>query len=675
MKQIKLLNLKLVNFKGIQDLDIDFNGSDARVFGENGTGKTTVFDAFVWLLFDKDSSNNSAGRMGIKTLDSDGNVIHHLDHTVEATLLVDDTEMELKKVYKEQWTRHRGSISEKFNGHTTDHYINGVPSKKKEYDETIESIVSEDVFQLLTNPSYFNEVLHWKKRRDLLFEVAGDLTEKEIIESHDELKDLLDVLNGNSVEDHKAIVAAKLKEINKQIDEIPTRIDEINRNMPDITGLNEVNINKEIETLNKKVNDKSEQINSIKNGSEVNELKKQISDIDLKIANVRNEHTQNEQNELHKLKLRLQEEGSNHEILQGDVRGFMQQKKINDNDIEEFERQMDLLRNEYKQLQEDHAEWIDREFEHNDDDCVCPTCKQDLPVEKIDEAIAEFNKNKADTLEKIKSRQEEINEEGITLKNKVESLQNKNESVKGEIERITTIGKKKVEEIELLKKKIERAESQVTPVEKNEQYIKLNEEKQSLENRIKELEQSVESSVREVNKEIEELKDNQRSSQADLAKIEQSKQSEQRIKELENEERELAAAYEKHNKELFLTEEFTRRKVEMLTENINNKFKHARFNLFRELISNDGLEEICETTYNGVPYGAGLNNAAKINVGLDIINTLSKHYGVQAPIFVDNAESVTKLIDVDAQVISLVVSEPDKELRIEADEDKESEVA
>ena len=116
--------------------------------------------------------------------------------------------------------------------------------------------------------------------------------------------------------------------------------------------------------------------------------------------------------------------------------------------------------------------------------------------------------------------------------------------------------------------------------------------------------------------------------------------------------------------ELYLTEEFIRTKVNLLEEKINGMFQYARFNLFKTNI-NGGLEEICETTYKGVGYSAGLNNAARINVGLDIINTLSKHYGILAPIFIDNAEAVTKLIPTDSQTISLIVSEPDKELRVE----------
>src|SRR5690625_2233585 len=294
MKQIKLLNLKLSNFKGIKELEIDINGNDTRVYGDNGTGKTTIFDAFVWLLFNKDSNNNS--NFDIKTLDNDGNVIHRLDHEVEATLLIDGKETTLKKVYKEKWTKRRGSVTESFSGHTTDYYINGVPSKKKEYDDMIQSIVDEDVFQLITNPSYFNEVLHWKDRRELLLKIAGDITDEDVIASNKDLAKLLDVLNGNSIDDHKKIIAAKRREINKKLEEIPTRIDEIHRNLPDVSHLDETQLKSDIDKLSFEIEEKENEINKMRLGSTANELKRQVSDIELKIANVRNEHTQNEQN-------------------------------------------------------------------------------------------------------------------------------------------------------------------------------------------------------------------------------------------------------------------------------------------------------------------------------------------------------------------------------------------
>lgn len=669
--EIKLISLSITNFKGIKNLFLDLEGEDARLFGENATGKTTTFDAFTWLLFDKDSQNKKDFQ--IKTL-VDGKAVSKLDHEVEAVLEVDGRQLTLRKVFKEKWTKKRGSITESFSGHTTDYYVNGVPAKKKEYEEAIADLVEEDVFRLLTNPSQFNEQLHWKDRRDLLLEIAGDITDEEVIASDKKLAKLLEVLNGNSIEDHRKIIAAKRRDINKEIDLIPVRIDEIHRGLPDVSGLDESKIKDDINKISLDIEAKNEQINSIKNGAETNELKKQISDIELQIANVRNEHTQNEQQELYKLKARLQEEQSNLTIMRSDLRGLEQQKQSNLQLINNYEAQMQQLREDYVDAQSEYERQSKLEFNHKDE-CVCPTCEQELPEEQIEAAITKFNLNKSNLLEQIVKKQADINTKGKELKAKSEEIKEENESLQKKIDKITEQGKKKASEIEKLEQSIEEAESTVKPVEENEQYIKLNDEKKELELQIKRLEQSVEESINKVRAEISKLKtEDQAALQDDLSKFKQVNTAKERIKHLEEQEKALAAEFEELEHQLYLTEVFTRKKVNMLTEKINSKFKHARFNLFKENI-NGGLEEICETTFDGVPYSSGLNNAARINVGLDIINTLSEHYGVRAPIFIDNAESVIDLIDIDSQVISLVVSKGDKELRIETKSKTESEVA
>lgn len=667
---INLLSLKLTNFKGIKSFELKANGQNTSVFGDNATGKTTLVDAFVWLLFNKDSQNKTD--FEIKTL-VDGKPIHKLDHEVEATLLVNNKELTLKKVYKEKWTKKRGSVSDEFTGHSTDYYVNEVPVKKSEFDQTISDLVNEDVFKLLTNPSYFNEKIHWKERRDLLLEIAGDITDEDVIASNKDLAKLLDVLNGNSIDDHKKIIAAKRKKINEELDIIPVRIDEIHRGLTDLSGLNEKTIKDTIQTLTAQIDEKNEQINSIRNGSEVNELKKQISDIELKISNVRNEHTQNEQQELFKLKAKLQEEQSNHTILQGEVKGLLLQQKTNEQLISSKQDQMKSLREEYQESQAVYETINASEFDH-ENECVCPTCEQSLPQEQITEASTKFNLNKSKELEKIIDRQKDINVKGKGLKGEVEEIQHENEEFQKKIDKIIEQGKAKVTAIEKIEEKIKQAELVVKPVEENDQYIQLVEQKKALEQQIDQLNQSVEESISKVRVEIEKLKEQLAKSQADLSSIEVSKRSKERILELEEQSKKLAKEFEELEHQLYLAEEFTRTKVNMLTEKINSKFKYARFNLFKENI-NGGLEEICETTFDGVPYSSGLNNAARINVGLDIINTLSTHYGVQAPIFIDNAESVTSLIDIDSQLISLVVSEKDKELRVETDSAKESEVA
>lgn len=665
--EIKLINLTITNFKGIKNLVLNLEGEDAGVFGENATGKTTTFDAFTWLLFDKDSQNKKDFQ--IKTL-VDGKAVSKLDHEVEAVLEVDGKQLALRKVFKEKWAKKRGSLTDSFSGHTTDYYVNGVPAKKKEYEESIANLVEEDVFRLLTNPNQFNEQLHWKDRRDLLLEIAGDITDEDVIATDKELAKLIDVLNGNSIEDHRKIIAAKRKEINKEIDLIPIRVDEIHRGLPDVSGLNESKIRTDIDKISFDIEAKNEQINSIKNGSETNELKKQISDIDLQIANVRNEHTQNEQQETFKLKTRLQEEQSNLTIMRGDLRGLEQQKQSNNSLVKNYEEQMQSLRDQFVESQKQYDLQSAQDFNH-EDECVCPTCEQELPEEKIKATKTKFNFNKSKLLESIIQRQADINANGKDLKTKSEEIAEENESLQKKIGKITEQGKKKASDIEKLELSIKEAESIVKPVEENEQFIKLTDDKKVLEQQIKRLEQSVEESINKVRAEINKLKlEDQASLQEDLNKFGLIKASSERIQQLEDQEKALATEFEELEHQLHLTEVFTRKKVNMLTEKINSKFKYARFNLFKENI-NGGLEEICETTFEGVPYSSGLNNAARINVGLDIINTLSEHYGVRAPIFIDNAESVIDLIDIDSQVISLVVSKGDKELRVETKADME----
>ena len=135
-----------------------------------------------------------------------------------------------------------------------------------------------------------------------------------------------------------------------------------------------------------------------------------------------------------------------------------------------------------------------------------------------------------------------------------------------------------------------------------------------------------------------------------------------RIQELKEDARNASEVLEGIDSMLFAIEEFVRYKARFVEESINDLFRVASFRLFREQ-ANGGLEERCDAQYGGVPF-LGLNNGRKVNVGIDIINALSRHYGVLVPLFVDNAEAVTQLEASDTQVIRLVVSESDKELRM-----------
>ncbi|RFA37061.1 hypothetical protein CAI16_03035 [Virgibacillus dokdonensis] len=687
MKVIKLLHLKLVNFKGIKEFELPTNGQDLNIYAQNEGGKTTIFDAFTWLLFNKGSKDNQD--FGIKTI-RNGEVVHNLNHEVEAVLDVDGKEYKLKKVFKEKWTQKKGSATKEFTGHTTKYFSRDVPISKKEYDDLIKEIIGtdqvdsflkrykkmkvENVFKLLTVPNFFVDGLHWKERRELLLEITGNISDEEILDSETKFEKLKNALNGNSIEDHKLVIASRKKEINDRLKVIPELINENHLNIPDLNGLDEQKIHKQIDKLSSEIDLKNDRISALKNGDEINDLKKQISNIDYEINNIRNEHAQNEKQEVFKLQARLQEEKSNLSILQGDVKGKMQQKSANDERIKDIERQLVELREQYKESQEQYRLQNELTFDH-ESNCVCPTCEQDLPEEKIEEAVANFNRNKSNLLEKIQGRIEGLNKKGPELAKKVEEIKKENDVVQADIDKITEQGSKKKEDIEKLEEKIKKAESTVTPIEETQEYKTLVKQKELIEQQIEQLQQLVYESVNGVREEIKSIKEEQAKLQVDLSKVSQAKQIQERINALENEQKDLAEQYESMEHEDYLINEFTNKKVQLIDEKVSKYFEITRFKMFEKQV-NGGLDDRCEPTYKGVPFSEGLNDGAKFSVGIDIINVLSKHFGIQAPIFFDNAEQVTKfLVEPVAQMIAMYASEKDKELRVETKPKEESEVA
>lgn len=651
MKNIQLHELHLRNFKGIKSFSLKVEGGTAEVYGDNATGKTSLFDGFMWLLFDKDSQNKKD--FDIKTIDNNGNVQHGLEHEVEAIIYVNNQKVQLRKIYKEKWTKRRGASKAEFTGHTTDYYINEVPSKKKEFESKVQEIVDENVFKLLTNPAYFNTQLNKKERRDLLLEIAGDVTDQEVIENNKELHELESILDGRSIEEHKKIIAAKRKEINKNLDRIPVRIDEINRNIPDLSELDKELIEKRISEIDETIDSKQSEIISIKNGNALLDKQAEIQRADMELNDIKRNHESDSKDEIYKYRAKVQEEESNIALLQRDQQSIKQQVNYNKNEIEAIEQNLARLRERWKEIDQ-------QQFNHNDQ-CECPTCGQSLPDEQLNEArekaLSDFNMKKSQQLEEVNTQGKRGKEQKIELELDTDKLGEKNEKLQLQID-------DKASTVEKYRTKLEQLKEQVVDVTENKEYITKLEEKRNLNSELTQLKESAVESTQQLQIQISELKKDRETLQSDLNNFALVDKAKARVIELEQEQERLGEQYEQLEKELYLTEEFTRAKVNLLEEKINNKFKYARFNLFKQNI-NGGLEEICDTTYKGVPYASGLNNAAKINIGLDIINTLSKHYGVEAPIFIDNAESVTELIETNAQIISLIVSKNDSQLRIE----------
>jgi DNA repair exonuclease SbcCD ATPase subunit len=658
MKKIVLERLTLRNFKGFKEFTLSTNGGNTDAFGDNGTGKTTLFDGFVWLLFGKDSANRSEQLFEIKTLDSAGKVKQHkLDHEVEADLLINGRRKTFRRVYSEKWTKKRGSVIASFEGHTTDFCIDGVPVKKNEYEAEIDSLIKEDLFKLLTSPSFFNEKLKMEERRKVLLEICGDVTDAEVIHSNPSLHKLQSILIDTDVESHKRKIASKCKEINKSIQELPVRISEAQRNQPDISELDEEMLQEDIDTLRNQIQLKENELSRIQHGSETAVKEKRIREIEAEMLEFQN-RLQFET--LDKVAIKRDEVNKLHAQVDS------LRRKIDDNQhrIKQNELTITSRNQEAEQLRNKWMETNSQVFE-NHHDTNCPTCGQGLPEDQVqaahDKALADFNRGKARRLEQIST-------EGKQAKEQVSQAEQTNIRLQGEIEQLTEQLNSEQSALSIAEFELTELRSGIQSLDSDPDYQRLMEEKEAVRQAISQVQSSQQEACSQVRAEISNIQQELRALDEEFAKFAQYRKIEKRIAELEGEERKLAAEYERLQEELFLTEEFTRSKVALLDSKINSKFKLARFRLFKDQI-NGGVDEVCDTLYNGVPYGGGLNNAARINVGLDIINTLGQHYGFSAPIFIDNAEAVTKLIDTDAQVIRLIVSERDKRLRLETTSD------
>ena len=638
---MKLTKLELLNFKGLKAFTINFNG-DVIIRGDNATGKTTVFDSVCWLLFGKDSLDRAD--FEIKTLDR-GEPVHKVNHEVTGTFTLDEGgTVELKRVYREKYSSPRGG-EVTMTGHTTDYFVDGVPKKEKEYKEIVNSLVDENIFKLITNPLYFNETYSWQNRRKLLLKMCGDISDEDVIAEYSELKALTDILSGHSVDDHRKVVAAKKTAINKELDMIPVRIDEALRGKPTIDTPRDVliqEISLATTTLETLEADKA----LLVNGHAVVDTRAELRDVQRRLM-ARESELQMEYKKQSALKSNeydmVVSELNN---LSSKVESTKHRLDTSNKDIQRIESVIDELMHQRQQVNEDAFVM--------DIDEACPTCGQKLPAEQIQDA-----REKAETKFNLrKSKQLEELNQSIELKQQdIENIKKRDAGLEP-VETLEALIKAK----ELVKQTITNEIEQLTaPVLDDDSiYADLKAEEFMLQMKLDESNTDHSEEIADIDKRIATTKEHRLNLETELNKYEEAKRIDTRVAELETQQAELAAEKSKLDEASYLMDEFIKAKVNMLEDVINSRFKLARFKMLNGIL-NGNVEECCETTYKGVPYRS-MNNAARINVGLDIINALTSYFKVNAPVFIDNAEAVTEFVPVNSQTIKLIVDESEPQL-------------
>lgn len=624
---MKLSAITLNNFKGIKFINLEFDGNDASIYGDNATGKTTIFDSLCWLLFGKDSLDRAD--FEIKTL-VNGEPLHNVNHEVEATFSNDDgTSFALKRVYREKYSNPRGGDT-KLTGHTTYYFINEVPVKEKEYKAFINNMINEDVFKLITNPLYFNEQYSWQNRRKLLLEMCGDVDDESVINSRDDLKRLAQLLNGHTVEEQKKIVAAKKTAINKELDMIPIRIDEAVRNKPEIVS-DKTKLTQDIQVILNGIDELEKEKAIINNGFEATEKQSKMREINRQLEARRSEVLSDYKKDKRALR-------SNYELSLMQLKSLEAERDRYYDRHNDLNRDIDLENKRIEKLQDEFNSFNNQKF----DTVNCPTCGQPYPDEKRAELETIFNTQKSTNLEEW----QKLIDSAKAMK---QSYMEQQDIMAVKVDGLTNQIADKQKEYDSLFKYFEKL--QEPNIEEDPVYKDLKAELFILE--LDDGNEADDDKLLKLDTELKELKSKKLVLETELNKFKMTADIDTRIAELEAQRQKLAEEKNLLDETSFLIDEFVKAKVDLLEQSINSHFEYARFKMFNVLV-NGNVEECCETTYKGVPYRS-MNNAARMNVGLDIINALTKFYNVTAPVFIDNAEAVTDFIKCNSQTIKLVV--------------------
>lgn len=657
--KILFKSISLSYFKGIESLTINFNDGLTRISGDNGKGKTTIADAIFWVLFDKASSG--ATKFNQRTLDAQGIAIPNVENSVTLVIDVDGTQYSLKKQLITKADSY-GSQQKVASSSTAKFFVDGQAYTKTDFNNFVATkIITEDMFRIITSPTFFFS-LPWAKQREMLSTLVPVVSNERINEGHafDVIEEILATKKHADIEALAKHVSYQISTIKKSLDLIPVQIEEQKRSMPD-----EHDWDKLTDALASYEKDKVEyeaKLHAISHPTETTTMAlvrqqlefqhKRIDDIKRssrfmadKAMSEYNAELQKNTNKIAEYERSLTSHGTSLNALQ---------QKVNhcNHIIAEQEKEQAVIREEW-------AKMVSEKFTPTAD-AVCPVCGQPLPYDE-GKARAIFNEAKA------KKKAELTERAGLTKAiitrtgNDIKRIEGEISVVVGQIEATQTYIANLKDKVKVLRESTPKSADELTAI--NTGY-------HDAMHRIEELEQrlntegsaevdadafaEVEDRIILICSEMDEIRNL-------LATKPIFLKHQERITQLEEEQTELRKQYDHYLMLQDKCKEYSLRASALLEQSINEKFSYVRFSLFRHLVNGD-IEPYCTGTVNGVPY-SDANTASRINAGIDVCNAFAQHFNISAPIIIDNSESLNRILQPNSQAICLYVSK-DKSLTI-----------
>lgn len=678
---IKIKSITLRNFKGLRDVSFDFDGRNATIIGDNGTGKTTIFDALTWVLFGKDSHNSTD--IDIKTIDATGEPMHRAEHFVEVALDVDGSTQTLRRTYREIWSKPRGSSDLRFVGHESAFAVNGVEvGTKAAYDKIISEWINDDVFRMLTDPMYFNTRVDWKGRRAALLALVGDNIDRTEIQAR--FADLLAEMNGEPLADFKARLAAEKRKNKKELDTFAPKIEAYQNTMPpteDYTALEQEIVQREsvaaneiaayqrqIDALDTQIADASKideetQAAHDRRLKKVLDIKKSLSDhIDARLTAARRYNSDRDaaimdaqekaDSILREIEKTETTANSKRDTLEACVK-----KQAN------IKSALDTMRAKYEAEKKAAFEYVDA--------TTCYACGQPLPAATIEEARRaareSFEKHQREILDKLiadanleKDTYSKLTKLVSTTEQEIAMLDQRLSQLRAE-HHAATLAITTAKDVLAIDLETEEEQAKLSP-----EYRKLTDE---LTRAQTALEASATTKItaatlttrrRDISAQIDMVRQNLATATADLrrrlANKERTAEIQRLIDETKAAEKKIAERIAELERLEFAAAAYTKADIEAVEAAINSRFDLVRWRMYEQTIEGADVET-CVATIDGVPFNS-LNSAGQVLAGLDIIRTFCRYYGATAPVFIDNAESISQTdFALDSQVIRLQVVE------------------
>lgn len=655
---MRLLALEIRNFQGVKEFEFVPDGHNADVFGKNGTGKTTIVSAVSWLLFDKDALGRS--NFKIKPTNIYGEYLGNGNPRVTAAFDLGGVRIILAKEYMERHVKTRGAAEAEFKGHKSEYWVDGVPSKEKEFNAAVSKLADAETFRMLSDPFYFAEALHWQKRRAMLVEICGDVTPEMVIAAEaPALDELPAILNGRSTDDLRKILAANRTSVNDELKQIPAKIDENGRNVLAKPVVLKPHLADEA-TLIEAIRKAESELATLAAGGADAELRVQIKNAEADLSKARQDARQAELNlerrgrEAHQKKIdearkKVREAEDALQRAKSLSADFGRRVAVHEDLVRQTGAKLDRMR-------EDYAAKEEGVFGGE----VCNDCGQAIPEDEVKPRREAFNLTRSKELEalladgrNLAATKQQQERDLLLLRSHLEDA---NAACDAAVIAMTTAqnavpGEFQQTEFIVAHPAVDDAEKALADLTARLESLTVD---TSERDRLAQLIETKQAELDTVQATINDLKVQQQASDTAAA----------RCAELQERRKTLSQQFDLLEKHLNLLDQFERAQSYLLGEKVNGYFKLVTWQLFEEQV-NGGLAPKCEALVHGIPFNAGLNNGARINAGLDIINALGRHFDFTPPVFVDNAESVNELIPTAAQVIRLVVTDTDETLRVE----------